>query len=295
MMVTAATLSLARIDRRLIRLVLNAATNILEKANPNQYRFLSMTKKLLPLILFAVAFAAPLSAAETYEAKTFTSGGQTLNYRIHVPEKVEPASKLPLVLFFHGAGERGDDNISQLKHGANPIAAWSEKTNTPVIIVAPQCPTGKQWVDTPWANDSHTMPTEPSESMQLVIDLLAEIRATQPVDESRIYVTGLSMGGFGTWDIIQRMPNTFAAAMPVCGGGDTAMAEAIKEMPIHVFHGGADTVVKTKRSQDMVAALKGVGSPVLYTEYPGVGHGSWGPAYSTDENLAWLLAQKKSK
>lgn len=246
-----------------------------------------------PFILLTLFITATVHAAEPFEAKTFTFGSQTLNYRIHLPEKADPAAKIPLILFFHGAGERGNDNTSQLRNGANPMAAWAEKTNTAVIIVAPQCPGGKQWVDTPWSADSHTMPAKPSESMQLTIDLLKEIRATQPVDETRIYVTGLSMGGFATWDIIQRMPETFAAAMPVCGGGDTAMAATIKNISIHVFHGGADTTVKTKRPRDMVAALKAVGSPVLYTEYPGVGHGSWGQTYSNDENLVWLLAQKK--
>lgn len=131
--------------------------------------------------------------------------------------------------------------------------------------------------------------------MQLTIDLLKEIRATQPVDETCIYVTGLSMGGFATWDIIQRMPDTFAAAMPICGGGDTSKAKTINKIPIHVFHGDADDAVKVKRSRDMVAALKKAGSPVLYTEYPGVGHFSWQQTYSSDENISWLFSQKKIK
>ena len=246
--------------------------------------------------LFALIAAQLTYTTEDFEAKTYSSSaGEPLKYRIHVPEAKDPAEKLPLILFFHGAGERGDDNVSQLTHGANPIMAYAKKADTDVIVIAPQCPKGKQWVDTPWSADSHTMPAKPSESMQLVIDLLKEVRETMPVDETRIYVTGLSMGGFGTWDIIQRMPDTFAAAMPVCGGGDTAEAETIKDIPIHVFHGGNDTVVKTKRSQDMVAALKTAGSTVQYTEYPGVGHDSWSKTYSTDENLAWLLAQKKTK
>ena len=173
------------------------------------------------------------------------------------------------------------------------MMAYVSKTATPVIILAPQCPNGKQWVDTPWGADSHTMPAKPSETMQLVIDLLADVRSKNAVDETRIYVTGLSMGGFATWDILQRMPGTFAAAMPVCGGGDTALAPTIKNIPLRVFHGGTDTVVKTKRSRDMVAALKAAGSTVEYTEYDAVAHDSWTQTYANEQNLSWLLAQKK--
>jgi predicted peptidase len=139
------------------------------------------------------------------------------------------------------------------------------------------------------------MPVEPSDSMQLTIELLRESIKTLPVDKKRIYVTGLSMGGFGTWDILQRMPNIFAAAIPVCGGGDTEMANAIKTVPLWVFHGGSDNAVKTKRSQDMVAALRKVGGKVKYTEYRGVGHNSWDRTYRNENALAWLFHQSKGE
>ena len=150
-------------------------------------------------------------------------------------------------------------------------------------------------MNTPWGADAHTMPENPSASINLTIGLLQELRSTLSVDTTRIYVTGLSMGGFGTWDIVQRMPNTFAAAMPVCGGADTGMANIIKDIPIWIFHGGSDNVVKTKRSRDMAAALEAVGGKVKYTEYKGVGHGSWGRAYTDKEALKWLLGQMKSE
>ncbi|MDB4703992.1 prolyl oligopeptidase family serine peptidase, partial [Akkermansiaceae bacterium] len=142
---------------------------------------------------------------------------------------------------------------------------------------------------------SHKMPIEPSNSMQLTIELLNESIKKLPVDKKRIYVTGLSMGGFGTWDIVQRMPKIFAAAMPVCGGGDAELASEIKTVPIWVFHGGSDNVVKTKRSQDMVTALEKVGSKVKYTEYEGVGHNSWDRTYRDENALRWLFHQKKGK
>ncbi len=241
------------------------------------------------LIALMCILTTSLKADASFDAKTYKSSkGESLSYRIHLPENMDAKKLYPLVLFFHGAGERGNDNKKQLIHGTKDILAYSEKSNEPVIIVAPQCPKGEQWVNTPWGADSHKMPQKPSASMRLVIGLLQEIRGTYPVDASRIYVTGLSMGGFGTWDIIQRMPDTFAAAMPVCGGGDTDMASAIQKIPISVFHGGSDTVVKTKRSRDMVTALKTVGGKVKYTEYKGVGHNSWDKAYRDEEPMKWL-------
>ena len=206
-----------------------------------------------------------------------------------------PRKSIRSSCFFHGAGERGSDNKKQLIHSVKDILDYSKKKNIPLIIVAPQCPRDEQWVNTPWGADAHKMSEEPSAVLALSIGLLQELQSTLPVDTTRIYVTGLSMGGFGTWDIVQRMPKTFAAAMPGCGGGDTEMANAIKNVPIWTFHGGADNVVKAKRSRDMVTALSKVGSKVKYTEYEGVRHNSWGRAYRDEEALKWVLDQKKSE
>ena len=248
------------------------------------------------LIVLMCTLTTSLKADVDFDAKTYKSSkGESLNYRIHLPENMDARKRYPLVLFFHGAGERGSDNNKQLIHGVKDILAYSKKSNTPVIIVVPQCPPGKQWVNTPWGADSHKMPENPSTSMALTIGLLQELQEKLFVDRSRIYVTGLSMGGFGTWDIIQRMPETFAAAMPVCGGGDTNLVNAIRNIPIWVYHGGSDTVVKTKRSRDMVAALEKAGGKVKYTEYKGVRHNSWSKTYRDEEALKWLLGQNKSE
>jgi len=211
-----------------------------------------------------------------------------LNYRIHIPAKISTKKPCPLVLFLHGSGERGNDNTRQLIYGTPPLLAYSQKNNIPLIIVAPQCPEGESWAN------SHTMPKKTTVPMMLTIELIQKLITTLPVDTNRIYVTGLSMGGFGTWDIIQRKPNMFAAAIPICGGGDTNMVSVIKNIPIWVFHGGSDGVVKTKHSQDMVAALKNAGSKVKYTEYEGIGHFSWKRTYSNDKVLEWFLSQKKN-
>lgn len=243
----------------------------------------------------ALALAAcTLAAKAGFQANSFSpSEGRTLKYQIAIPSELKPQQKVPLIIFFHGAGERGDDNQAQLTHGARQLLAFSETNKQPSIIVAPQCPKGKQWVDTPWGDLSHTMPESPSESMQLAIELLDSLIEQLPVDTSRIYVSGLSMGGYASWDIIQRRPHFFAAAFIVCGGADTTRAESLKHLPLWFFHGSEDTVVKTSRSRDMHQALQAAGSKAKYTEYPGVNHNSWTPAYNDQTALSWLFKQKK--
>lgn len=245
--------------------------------------------KLTGLLL--ICFAGSVSAE--YIAQVYLdSQGRKLNYQIHIPEKIHGA--VPLVLFLHGAGERGEDNRKQLRYGAKNILAYSKQYNKPVIIVAPQCPAGKKWVDTDWHALAHAMPEQPSENMALVMNLLRQVIHEQPVDPSRIYVTGLSMGGFGTWDIIQRNPDLFAAAIPICGGGDPSRAEAIHELPIWIFHGDSDPVVKTQRSRDMVQAIERCGGNPKYTEYSNTKHNAWTPTYTNIEVLHWLFEQQKS-
>ena len=129
--------------------------------------------------------------------------------------------------------------------------------------------------------------------MKLTLLLLQEALAKYPVDRSRIYATGISMGGYGTWDIIQRKPELFAAAIPICGGGDASLAPKIKDIPIWIFHGDADPVVPVVRSRDMYGALKAIGANVRYREYPEAGHDVWTRTYSDTEVLKWLFAQKR--
>jgi predicted peptidase len=129
--------------------------------------------------------------------------------------------------------------------------------------------------------------------MRMAMELLDEIIESQPVDRKRIYVTGLSMGGFGTWDIIQRQPKVFAAAMPVCGGGDPAFAKKLKKLSLWAFHGDSDTVVKTQRSRDMIDAIRKKGGNPLYTEYKNTKHNAWEPTYSDNTVLNWLFEQRR--
>ena len=236
-----------------------------------------------------------IPAIHLTEPRAYTNdAGKALLYRWAQPKTVDPAKKYPLVILFHGAGERGNNNRSQLVHGATDLLNYMSEKGIEAYFVAGQCPTGKQWVDTPWGNTSHTMPAEPSETMALAMELIDKVRHEPTVDMNQVLVTGISMGGYGTWDIVQRRPEWFAAAMPCCGGGDTNLAVRIKDVPIWTFHGGADNVVPTSRSRDMTAALKAVGGNIRYREYPKVGHGCWGQTYANwDEVLAWFFSQRK--
>lgn len=239
----------------------------------------------------AVAEIKPGDANARFEKRDFADG--KLPYRLLKPRAYEANKKYPLVIFLHGAGERGSDNMKQLVHGMGQFASDEVMEKYPAFVAAPQCPDGQQWVNVPWSADEHTMPKEPSDSMQHVFELIDALRKEFSVDEKRIYITGLSMGGFGTWDAIERKPELFAAAAPICGGGDVAQAKAIKDVPVWAFHGDDDGVVKVRRSRDMIAAIKAAGGKPRYTEYPKVGHFSWGPAYNDPELYAWMFDQQR--
>ena len=177
-----------------------------------------------------------------------------------------------------------------MKHSVADIVKLASEKH-PFFMIAPQCPKDKRWVEVDWGANSHSMPEKPSVPLSLLIDVINKVSKDFPVDPKRIYVMGISMGGFGTWDAISRYPGMFAAAIPVCGGGDTDQAEKLVKIPIWVFHGAADTVVKTQRSRDMVEAVKKTGGELKYTEYPGVGHGSWGQTFSNPEVIEWIFSQ----
>lgn len=240
-------------------------------------------------------FAATLcaqTAAELTTPEVFqTAAGETLKYRLHLPANIPAGKKVPVILFFHGAGERGDDNIAQLKHGVTDLIRFS-LTNGTAIIIAPQCPKDQLWVNTNWSAPKHIMPAMPSEPMKLALLLLQDKLASLPADPARVYVTGVSMGGYGTWDVIQRKPGLFAAALPICGGGDSTLASAIKNIPTWTFHGDKDGAVPVTRSRDMVNALKACNGKIQYREYPGAGHDVWTRTYSDPAVLAWFFAQR---
>jgi predicted peptidase len=259
------------------------------------------TMRILIIVLLLVSWQFALETtlpaddlSQVYIAKIFKDAdGQALPYRLLSPEKIEPGKSYPLVLFLHGAGERGNDNAAHLAHCASEFSKAENLKKHPCFVVAPQCPKKRRWVEVDWGAKSHTMPKEPSVPMGLTLKLVERLAADLPVDKARIYVTGISMGGYGAWDAIQRRPELFAAAMPVCGGGDEAEAPKLKNVPIWAFHGDQDMAVPTLRTLHMIEAITKAGGKPKMTIYPGVGHDSWTATFSNPEVLDWLFAQVK--
>lgn len=196
-----------------------------------------------------------------------------IRYFVFVPENYDGEKKLPLMLFLHGAGERGDDLEVVKKWGPPKIA--SSDSSFPFILISPQCPKEQRW------------------NPKLLAHLVDEVAGELSVDKSRMYCTGLSMGGYGTWAMLAEYPNLFAAAIPVCGGGDPNSVRKFTHVPVWAFHGDADETVPVERSQQMVEAIKAAGGSVKYTEYEGVGHNSWSQAYSTKEIYSWLMEHER--
>ncbi len=219
--------------------------------------------------------------------------GNVLAYRLLKPLDYDPGNKYPLVVFLHGAGERGNDNVAQLKHAAKDFMNEERRRMYPAYVLMPQCPKDQKWCEVDWKLETHNSPDSPSEPLRLVKELIDVMVESAGIDDTRIYITGLSMGGFGTWDAIARYENFFAAAVPICGGADLKTAPKISSLPIWAFHGETDPTVKVSRTRSMVNALRELRSTIQYTEYPGVGHDSWSETYKNPELYAWLFAQQK--
>lgn len=198
-----------------------------------------------------------------------------LQYLLQLPPGYEEQESWPVLLFLHGAGERGSDLEMVKKHGPPKLIEGGK--SLPFIVVSPQCPAGRWW--------------EPFE----LAALLDEIESQYKVDKKRIYVTGLSMGGFGTWALTAYQPERFAAIAPICGGGEPFMTRLYSHVPTWVFHGDKDEIVPLERSERMVEGLKRAGGNVKFTVYEGVGHDSWTEPYADDAFYQWLLEQRNSK
>jgi predicted peptidase len=233
----------------------------------------------------------------TLQTHTFADPDRaiTLPYRLFVPASCGADAPCGLLLFLHGAGQRGNDNQAQLENLALTFVEDAAQTRHPTIVVYPQCPVGMQWVDAPWTEGRYDFLTTPlSRPLGAAMSLLASLRTELPVDPHRILITGMSMGGYGTWDAIVRQPHLFAAALPVCGGGDPAMATSITHLPIWAFHGDADPTVPVRGSRQMIQALQAAGGRPRYTEIPNGGHDAWNRAYGDGPAVAWLLSRKRT-
>ena len=229
-----------------------------------------------------------------FVAKEFkASDGSILKYNIYDPS--EGSERLPLLIFLHGAGERGDDNESQLMHIAPILTNPENSKKYPAVLVFPQCPEDEYWANVDreggiWTVDSNGDVTDP---MKRVIELLRELRRSQSVDRSRVYISGLSMGGFGTLDLISRHPDWIAGAIAICGGGDLNKTNQYEGLPLWIFHGAKDPVVPVDLSRKLVDKINSEYGFVKYTEYPEGGHDVWNQAYEDPKTLEWLFGLRK--
>ena len=261
-----------------------------------------MTALLVTLLALVAALAEkPQMVSDDivkqYEERTFVVPGskpeRTTRYRLLKPLKVEAGKQYPVVLYLHGAGERGDDNINQLKYFPEWMTRpeWREKY--PCYLIAPQCPEKVYWSARRRPTDSpaeQPAVAETDAAYAILQSLLTEL----PIDQKRIYLTGLSMGGYGSWSLAAEHPQQFAAVVPICGGGKAEWAEKLKDLPLWAVHGGADNVVPVAQSRTMIEALKAAGANPHYTELDGVGHDSWTPAYNDPKGpLPWMFEQHK--
>lgn len=200
-----------------------------------------------------------------------------INYLLYLPKDYDQKDKIPLMLFLHGAGERGADLELVKKHG--PPKLIDEGKDLPFIVVSPQCSANSWW------------PTETFTLLALIDDLCKNYK----VDEDKIYVTGLSMGGYGTWSLAIQNPDRFAAVLPICGGGDLHSICKIGNLPVWAFHGEKDVVVPVKESKELVDKLKICGGNVELTVYPEANHDSWTETYNNSKIYDWLLSHSKSE
>jgi len=249
-------------------------------------------KLLVLFFTFLICSTTKSSFAQSsrFSKEKYISGGDTLFYRQLFPD-ADTMRRYPLVVFLHGSGERGHDNEAQLKWGVNNFATDENMIRHPAFVIAPQCPEKMGWSN--FLRKDMSLESAPTRPMELLIGLIRQIIKTLPVDSNRIYITGLSMGGFGTYDAIERYPNLFAAAVPVCGAGDTSKAPLIKHLPIWIYHGAEDPAVNPKYSLEMFEALTRAGAHPGFTQLPETGHFSWLAAYSDAIMMDWLFRQHK--
>jgi predicted peptidase len=252
------------------------------------------------LMLMLVPFTVAAQEQEAFKKEHFIKGADTLNYRILFPKDFSEEKEYPVVLFLHGAGERGNDNQSQLTHGSELFLKHQEKF--PAIVIFPQAPKDDYWAKVEVNRDTvpfqfDFMNKKPAtKSLQLVMDLMEEMISKNYVNKDRIYVGGLSMGGMGTFELIYKRPEMFAAAFAICGGANPEIA---KEYPqgfnIWLFHGKKDDVVLPKYSEAMARAINHYGGNAKLSLYPDDNHNSWDSAFAEPNLLPWLFSHKQSE
>jgi predicted peptidase len=243
-------------------------------------------------ILMASLLGACAGLAAEPEAREWKApDGTVVKYRWSAPESLAAGTSYPLVLFLHGAGERGTDNAAQTRHGVTPILEGAKKLGDPCFLIAPQCPADRWWAPIDRETMRLNAADKPNPLLEAVLALVSEMMKNQPIDPKRFYVTGLSMGAYATWDLLGRAPERIAAAVPICGGGDPARVSKFKDVPIWSFHGEVDRAVPVTATREMIAALETAGGKPKSTFYPGVNHDSWTQSYNDPELIRWMFGQ----
>lgn len=240
------------------------------------------------------------AGAQAFESAWFTRAGETLPYRILPPADYNAGKTYPLIIVLHGIGERGSDNEKQLTHGGKLFLNDTLRQQFPAFVIFPQCADNTTWAPMMFQQDSagtrsFTFPASlpPTAPSRLLYQLTDSLLASGSIDPKRVYVGGLSMGGMGTFDMLARFPSRFAAAFPICGAGNEALAKRYaKNTALWIFHGAEDKVVPPTSSRKFYDILREKGADVKYTEYPGVGHNSWDNAFAEPELLPWLFSHQ---
>ena len=238
----------------------------------------------------------PVAEALDVNSFDYCESDNGMPYRYYAPENYSEEYAYPVVVFLHGAGERGTDNQATLIH---VLQDWFNDTESPIyqsIVIVPQCPEGEQWVNTPWGDGSYDSDAVgESDAIKEVLAILKDVCEQDSVNLNRIYIAGISMGGYGTWNLLMNHSDIFAAGMPICGAADLSKAEVLKDMPIVAFHGDRDSVVPTSGSRDMYQAiLEAGGDKIQYIEVPNTDHNSWSYAASRGDILRWMFEQRKN-
>ena len=231
---------------------------------------------------------------DLYEKKIFVSENDTLNYRILKPLNYDSTKQYPVHLFLHGAGERGNDNVSQLVHGSKLFLKKESREKYNSWVIFPQAPKHDWWgYKDPYKLNYNV---KESKAMSLVVKLMDNFSKRKDVNQNKIYVSGLSMGGMGTFVILNLRPELFAAATPICGDGDpNSVNNYAKKIPIWIFHGSDDTVVSPKKSLKMAKAIIDAGGSPKITFYENVGHDSWNNAFAEKNFLKWIHSKTKKQ
>ena len=253
----------------------------------------------------AIAFIAALFfttvQGQEYKKELFINGHDTLLLRVMYPNNFNPDQSYPLILFLHGAGERGNDNDKQLVHGASFFADSTNREQFPAVVIFPQCPEKDYWARIETTTDAQGKRSfffkpklEPTHAMTILLAYLDQLLQQKWTEQSRIYLGGLSMGGMGTFELLYRKPDVFAAAFPICGGGDPETTKIYaKKVPVWVFHGEVDAVVPIELSVKMVESLKNNGAEPRFTIYPEVNHNAWDYVFQEKDLLPWLFSNRK--